>query len=317
MPMSMKHLPVLWKESIEGLRIDPDGVYVDCTLGGGGHAEKILERLSPAGRLVGFDCDPEAVARAAKRLASFGSQLIPVLGNFREMRTRMADLGIAGADGILMDLGISTFQLATPARGFSFLSDAPLDMRMNQQAEIPSACDLVNREDRDTLKEILIRFGEERRWRPIVDAICRIRKERPIRTTKELADLVEKALPGARRFKIHPATRTFQALRIAVNGELAALDEGLAGAVDLLREGGRLCVISFHSLEDRIVKQFFRRLEKGCVCPHDFPVCICKEERLLRRITRRPILSAEEEVRANPSARSAKLRIAEKTGKKK
>ncbi|NOY52474.1 MAG: 16S rRNA (cytosine(1402)-N(4))-methyltransferase RsmH [Deltaproteobacteria bacterium] len=315
--MPMKHLPVLWKESIEGLRIDPDGIYVDCTLGGGGHAERILNRLSPEGRLVGFDSDSEAVVRVAERLAPFGSQFTPVQGNFREIRSRMETLGIEVVDGILMDLGVSTFQLASPERGFSFLHDAPLDMRMDQQAEIPTACDLVNREDRDTLKGILIRFGEERRWRPIVDAICRVREDHPIRTTKELADLVEKALPGARRFRIHPATRTFQALRIAVNGELAALEEGLAGAVDLLREGGRLCVISFHSLEDRIVKRFFHRLAKGCVCPPDFPVCVCKEEPVLRRVTRRPILPTEEEVRENLSARSAKLRIAEKRGKKK
>ncbi len=313
----MKHLPVLWKESIEGLQIHPDGVYVDCTLGGGGHAEKILERLSPKGRLVGFDRDPEAIKRVAERLAPFGAQLTPVLGNFREVHSRLTALKIEAVDGILMDLGVSTFQLATPERGFSFLYDAPLDMRMNQAAGIPTAYDLVNHGEWEELKSILIRFGEEKRWRPIVKAICRVRKTRPIQSTKELADLVEAALPGARRFKIHPATRTFQALRIAVNGELAALEVGLAGAVDFLREGGRICVISFHSLEDRMVKQFFHVLAKGCVCPPDFPICTCGREPVLRRVTRRPKLPTEEEVRENPSARSAKLRIAEKirTGK--
>jgi 16S rRNA (cytosine1402-N4)-methyltransferase len=299
------------------LRIHPDGVYVDCTLGGGGHAGKILECLSPEGRLIGFDCDPEAIRRVAERLAPFGSQLTPVLGNFREVRSRVAALGIKSVDGILMDLGVSTFQLATPERGFSFLYDAPLDMRMNQEAPIPTAYDLVNHGEWEELKEILIRFGEEKRWRPIVKAICRVRKSRPIQSTKELADLVEEALPGARRFKIHPATRTFQALRIAVNGELAALEEGLTGAVELLREGGRLCVISFHSLEDRKVKQFFHTLAKGCVCPPDLPVCSCGREPVLRRVTGRPMLPTAEEVRENPSARSAKLRIAEKIRKRK
>lgn len=311
----MKHLPVLWREAVEGLQVRSDGVYVDCTLGGGGHSEKILERLSSKGRLIGFDCDPEAIARVAERLAHFGPQWTPLLGNFREVCSRVTALGIKAVDGILMDLGVSTFQLATPERGFSFLYDAPLDMRMNQEAEIPTAYDLVNHGEWEELKEILIRFGEEKRWRPIVKAICRARKVRPIQTTKELADLVEKALPGARRFKIHPATRTFQALRIAVNGELAALEEGLAGAVDLLREGGRFCVISFHSLEDRRVKQFFHALAKGCVCPPDFPICACGRGPVLRRVTGRPLIPTAEEVQENPSARSAKLRIAEKIRK--
>jgi 16S rRNA (cytosine1402-N4)-methyltransferase len=308
----MEHRPVLWRECLEGLNVRGGGIYVDCTLGGGGHAEKILERSSPDGRLIGIDRDPEAVNRGRKRLAPFADRVNLIPGNLRELGTLVRGCGFNQVDGILMDLGISAFQLATPLRGFGFQVDAPLDMRMNQKETIPTAQDLVNRGEREMLRQILVEYGEEKRWPSIVKAILRARETAPIRTTRELAVIVEKALPGARRYKIHPATRTFQALRIAVNDELNALKSGLGDAVELLKDGGRLCVISFHSLEDRIIKHFFQSLEKGCSCPPALAVCRCGKSPVIRKISRRPLRPAPQEVQDNPSSRSAKLRVAEK-----
>lgn len=310
--MQRNHLPVFLEESLSVLNIRPDGVYVDCTLGDGGHAERILEGSSPEGILIGIDRDPEATARVSRRLHPFGSRLRVIAGNYRNVYELVRKAGFHSVDGILMDLGVSMAQLTTSSRGFSFLLDAPLDMRMNPEEEIPTAYDLVNRAERDQLRRMLVEYGEEKRWRPVVGAIFRAREKGPIRTTKELARLIDEALPGARRYKIHPATRTFQALRIAVNDELNALQEGLEGAVKLLRPGGHLAVISFHSLEDRIVKHYINELERGCTCPHDFPVCACGKTPVLRRVMRRPILPSKEEVERNPSARSARLRAAEK-----
>ncbi len=312
--MQNEHLPVLFKESLSVLNIEPGRVYVDCTLGGGGHAEGILERSSPDGRLIGIDRDPESVERVTKRLSPFGSRAAIISGNFRDLSAFVRMAGFDSVDGVLMDLGVSMFQLQTSRRGFSFLLDAPLDMRMNTDEQVPTAYDLVNGADRDRLKKILVEYGEEKRWRSVVEAILKAREAMPIRTTRELAGLIEKALPGAKRYKIHPATRTFQALRIAVNDELNALRQGLLGAVELLRSGGRLCVISFHSLEDRIVKQFFSGLVKGCSCPPGLPICGCGKTPTLRRVTRKPISPTPEEIERNPSARSAKLRSAEKIG---
>ncbi len=311
-PLTVRHEPVLLQQSLEALQIRAAGIYVDCTLGGGGHAEPIVQRLSGDGLLIGLDQDAEAIARATRRLAPFGSRVRILQGNFRHVAALLHAAEVDRVDGILMDLGLSRDQLEATLGGFSFLRDAPLDMRMNRDASIPTAGDILNGADPKTLGKMLLEYGEEKRWRTIVRAVVKAREAAPIRTTRQLADLVTRALPGARRYKIHPATRTFQALRIAVNDELNALREGLQGAFHRLRPGGRLCVISFHSLEDRIVKHFFQALEKGCVCPPALPVCACGKTPSLRRVHRRPIVPSAAEVKRNPAARSARLRTGEK-----
>jgi 16S rRNA (cytosine1402-N4)-methyltransferase len=308
--MQRYHVPVLLEESLSALNIRPGGVYVDGTLGEGGHAQEILKGSSPDGTLIGIDRDPLAVAHVSERLRPFGNRWQVMSGNFRNIYRLVRQAGFDSVDGVLMDLGVSMVQLAAPSRGMSFLIDAPLDMRMNPEESIPTAYDIVNTGDPARLREILVEYGEEKRWRRVVNAILKAREKGPIQTTKELADLVEHSLPGAKRYRIHPATRTFQALRIAVNDELNALDQGLKGAVQLLKSGGRLAVIAFHSLEDRIVKRFFLEMEKGCTCPPDFPVCACGKSPALRALTRKPVLPSPEEVKRNPSARSAKLRAA-------
>ncbi len=310
----MEHRPVLWQECLEALNVRSGGIYIDCTLGGGGHGIKILEGSSPDGRLIGIDRDPEAIEAARQRLAPFGSRAILINGNLRHLEALMEKAVIDGVDGVLLDLGISTLQLKAPERGFGFQVDAPLDMRMNRREPGITAQDIVNREEGESLGKILLTYGEEKRWRAIAKAIVRAREKKPIQTTRELAMIIEKSLPGARRYKIHPATRAFQALRIAVNDELNALREGLKAAVKLLRIGGRLCVISFHSLEDRIVKQYFQQMARGCTCPPRLAVCACGQSPLLKIVSRGAIRPAPEEVRANPASRSARLRITEKLG---
>lgn len=310
--MPRHHLPVLLEESLSVLNIRPAGVYLDCTVGEGGHARSILERSSPDGILIGIDRDPEATARVSRELESFGGRFRVITGNYRNIYDLVRQAGFDAVDGVLMDLGVSMAQLTVPSYGMSFLIDAPLDMRMNPGEPTPTACDLVNSAERTRLRQILTEYGEEKRWRSIVNAILETREKGPIQTTRQLADLVEQALPGARRYRIHPATRTFQALRIAVNDELNALQEGLQGALRVLKPGGRLAVISFHSLEDRMVKRFFREMEKGCTCPPDLPVCACGKSPALRKIGRKPVLPSTEEMRRNPSARSARLRAGEK-----
>ncbi len=310
----MEHRPVLWQECLEALNVRSGGVYIDCTLGGGGHGIKILEESSPDGRLIGIDRDPEAIEGARRRLAPFGSRATLINGNLRHLESLMEEARIDGVDGVLMDLGISTLQLKAPDRGFGFQVDAPLDMRMNRREPRITAWDIVNREEGERLGKILLTYGEEKRWRAIVKAIVGAREKQPIQTTRELAMIIEKALPGARRYKIHPATRAFQALRIAVNDELNALREGLKAAVKLLRIGGRLGVISFHSLEDRIVKQYFQQMARGCVCPPKLALCACGQSPLLKIVSRGAIRPGPEEVRANPASRSARLRITEKLG---
>jgi 16S rRNA (cytosine1402-N4)-methyltransferase len=303
------HIPVMLREAVDLLDCKPGGVYVDGTLGGGGHAYEILQRTSPDGILVGIDCDNDAIESSRKRLQSFGNRSIVVNSNFVEMKSILEDLDIAQVDGILLDLGVSSHQLEEVERGFSFSKKAPLDMRMDRSRR-RTAADIVNGSPEGELKNIIKKYGEEREAGRIARAIARQRKESPLETTTELAELIASAKRVKGGTRIHPATKTFQALRIAVNEELQNLHKSLDDAVDLLGKEGRLSVISFHSLEDRIVKDFFRHGEKDCICPPDFPVCRCNKVRTLKVLTRRPVTPGEDELKANPRARSAKLRAA-------
>jgi 16S rRNA (cytosine1402-N4)-methyltransferase len=309
--MSQEHIPVLLKESIDGLKIRPDGIYVDGTLGMGGHSEAIAERLQ-GGLLIAVDRDDEALEKARKRLERFGDKIHFIHGNFADLPAILDDQGVALVDGMLFDFGVSSPQLDEPERGFSYMHDAPLDMRMDRTDTI-SAWLLVNRWPEKKLETVLKDFGEERFARRIAERIVEERKKYAINSTLQLADIVKKAMPPkALREKQHPAKRTFQALRIAVNDELGSIDAMMATAPDRLKVGGRLAVISFHSLEDRIVKKAIASRENGCTCPREAPVCTCGFVQTLKTITRKPITAGEDEVRRNPRARSAKLRIAER-----
>ncbi|MEJ2208319.1 MAG: 16S rRNA (cytosine(1402)-N(4))-methyltransferase RsmH [Anaerolineae bacterium] len=303
---AVEHIPVLYEEVLAGLQVRPGGRYVDGTLGAGGHAAGILEASTPDGQLLGLDADPEAVAYARQRLQEFGQRVTFWVGNFRQMATVARALGFSQVDGILMDLGLSSRQLEDADRGFSFSHPGPLDMRLDR-GKGQAAADLVNTLPAEDLADILWRYGEERHARRIARAIV---AARPVTRTDELAELVAGTV--GRRQKIHPATRTFQALRIAVNEELAALEEALPQARDLLRPGGRLAVIAFHSLEDRLVKQFYRRESSDCLCPPEVPVCSCEHRATLTEITRKPIRPSDEEIAHNPRSRSARLRVAER-----
>lgn len=310
--MTFKHEPVMLAETIKWLDCRPGGIYVDCTLGCGGHALAILERVQPGGRLIGIDRDPEALRAAKERLAPFGEMVSLVHANFRDLKSIVAPLAPAGADGILFDLGVSSPQLDRPERGFTYQQDAPLDMRMDPGQET-TAADLVNNLSVQELARIIWEYGQERWATRIARFIVAARKQKPLKTTGELVEVIKTAIPArARRTGPHPARRAFQALRIAVNDELNALREGLRAAVEVLRAGGRLCVISFHSLEDRIVKETFRELARGCTCPPEVPVCVCGRKPLLEVLTRRPITPRNAELAKNPRARSAKLRVARK-----
>ncbi len=310
--MEVFHKPVLVGEVIASLQCRAGAVYVDGTLGGGGHAFEILKNSAPDGRLIGIDADGEALREARKRLAPFGDRAILVKGNFADMETMLSGLNIEKVEGILLDLGVSSHQLDTAERGFSFTLDAPLDMRMDQSRG-ESAYDLVNILSEEELKGVIRKFGEERMAGRVARAIVRRRAVAPIRTTGELAGVVAGAVPrSADTARIHPATRTFQALRIAVNDELANLDRAITRGMERLKPGGRFSVITFHSLEDRIVKNAFRAGEHGCVCPPDFPVCACGWKPVMKVITRKPVVAGETEIRDNPRARSAKLRTAER-----
>jgi len=307
------HQPVLLEASLELLRIGPGAVVIDATLGPGGHAEALLERVGPEGRVIGIDRDPEAVARARTRLAEFGSRFTACQGDHRDIAALMQDSGVVIVDGILADLGISSAQLDDPARGFSFSSEGPLDMRLDPASGDPTAADLIRGLGERELRDLIATWGEDRLAGRIARTIVRAREDRPIRTTRELASLVERAAgPAARRFRIHPATRTFQALRIAVNREIGYLPAFVAGAVSLLRRGGRLAVISFHSLEDRAIKRAMHDLADRCVCPPGLPVCGCGRENIVRIVTSRPVVPSAAEVASNPRARSAKLRAVER-----
>lgn len=308
--MDIFHKPILLAETIAFLRCRAGAVYLDGTLGGGGHAFQILKNSAPDGRLIGIDADEDALGEARKHLDSFGNRAVLTKGNFADMKNMLSRMNIEKVDGILLDLGVSSHQLDTAERGFSFTLDAPLDMRMDRSRG-PSACDLINTLSREALEEILRKFGEERRAGRIARAIVRQRVLSPIRTTGNLAALVVGISARGKTPGIHPATRTFQALRIAVNDELANLQQALTDGMKLLAPGGRFAVISFHSLEDRMVKNAFLTEAKGCTCPPDIPVCICGRKPTVKVITRKPVIPSAEEIRDNPRSRSAKLRIAE------
>ena len=307
------HRPVLLDECLEALAIKPGGVYLDGTLGRAGHSLAILRRLTAGGRLIGIDQDMTAIEAARERLAEFGDRVTLVHGNFRDLGSILRDLGAEGLDGMLFDLGVSSPQLDEPRRGFSYMHDAPLDMRMDGTAAL-DARQVVNTWSGEELCRILREYGEERYAARIAQAILRRRAQAPIETTGELADIIRSAMPAAAlREKQHPAKRSFQAIRIAVNGELDALPPMLRAAADKLRPGGRLAVITFHSLEDRIVKRTLRELAQGCTCPPSFPVCVCGKKPLVR--LDKPVTPSAAEVAENPRARSARLRTAEKLDK--
>ncbi len=303
------HKPVLFTETIDSLAIRPDGIYIDGTAGGGGHSEAILRRLKD-GRLLSIDQDPDAIAACTARLSSYPGWMIRQ-GNFSQMVELAASCGITQVDGVLMDIGVSSHQLDTPERGFSYHTDAPLDMRMSQEG--PTAADLVNTLSWQQLADIIRRYGEDKSAARIARAIVEAREKEPIRTTLQLADIIRNAVPAAvRRAEGHPARKTFQALRIAVNGELDRLSEGLEAAFSLLSTGGRLAVITFHSLEDRIVKQKMNEWCTGCTCPPDFPVCVCGKKPRAELVYKKGLAPTEEEIQENPRARSARLRVCTK-----
>ena len=309
--MEFSHKSVLLEECLEGLCIQPDGIYLDGTLGGAGHASEIVRRLT-TGRLIGVDRDTVALEAASQRLAPWADRVTLVHENFQEIASVLDRLGLDRIDGMLFDLGVSSPQLDDAERGFSYMADAPLDMRMNREDSL-TAWDVVNTWDRAELKRILYEYGEERYAPQIAAAIERRRSERPIETTLELAEVIRGAMPPqALREKQHPAKRSFQAIRIAVNDELGAVSRMMEAAVPRLNPGGRLAVITFHSLEDRIVKSAMQQAARGCTCPPEFPVCVCGKKPQIRIITRKPITSGPAELEENPRARSAKLRIAEK-----
>ena len=301
------HVSVLLAETTEGLDIKPDGIYIDGTCGGGGHSSEIAKRLS-SGRLLGIDRDPDAVRAASERLAPYNAKVVQ--GNYSDIREIAAAEGISSADGILLDLGVSSHQLDTPERGFSYRQDAPLDMRMSKAGR--TAAELVNELPEEELSRIMFEYGEEKFSRRIASEIIRQRAVKPIETTGELAEIIGRAVPAKFKRDKNPCKKAFQAFRIAVNGEFEHLSRGLDEAFSLLKSGGRLCVITFHSLEDRIVKQRFASFCKGCICPPDFPQCVCGRTPEGRLVSRKPIEPSEEELSSNNRSRSAKLRIIEK-----
>lgn len=303
---TFSHKPVLFTETIDSLDIRPDGFYIDGTAGGGGHSEAILKRLT-TGHLLSIDQDPDAIAACTARLSSYPGSLIR-RGNFSQMKELASDCGFTQADGILMDIGVSSHQLDTPERGFSYHTDAPLDMRMSQEG--PTAADLVNTLSWQQIAEIISRYGEDKSAARIAKAIVAARETAPIETTLQLADIIREAVPAAvRREPGHPARKTFQALRIAVNGELDRLSEGLDAAFSMLRPGGRLAIITFHSLEDRMVKRRMNDWCTGCTCPPDFPVCVCGKKPRAQLVYKKGLAPSPEELEENPRARSARLRV--------
>ncbi len=305
------HVPVLLEEAVSRLVVDPDGVYVDCTVGAGGHLSYLAKRLSEKATVVGIDKDARVLEKARKNLSEIPLKVVLIHSDFRHLRAVLRATGINEVHGILLDLGVSSFQLDEAARGFSYQEEGPLDMRMDTEQQL-SAWHLVNEWPEEHLVRIIWELGEERYARRIARQIIKEREIKPINTTSELVKIIKKAVPGKAKKDKHPARRTFQALRIAVNDELGALNEVLPQAVEVLVRGGRIAVITFHSLEDRIVKNFFKRESSGCLCPADQPVCTCNHQPCLKILTKRPVTPAESELAANPRSRSAKLRVAEK-----
>lgn len=309
--MEFSHVSILLKECMDGLDIKPDGIYVDGTLGGGGHTFKLIQFIDD-GKVIGIDQDQDALEAASKRLSIFGDKFIPVHNNFSNLLGVLEALGIKKIDGFLLDLGVSSYQLDEAERGFSYMNDGQLDMRMNQEDEF-SAYDVVNTYSEDELTRIIREYGEENWANRIAKFIVEARSEKPLETTFELVDIIKNAIPAsARKDGPHPAKRTFQAIRIEVNNELKIIEKTIEDAVSVMNKGGRVAIITFHSLEDRIVKNTFKKLAQGCICPPEFPVCICNNKPKVKIISRKPILPSEREVIDNPRARSAKLRIAEK-----
>ena len=311
--MTFRHTSVLLQEVLDGLNIDPDGIYADGTLGGAGHASAVCERLSEQGRLIGIDQDADAIEAASQRLAPYGSRAVIVRDNYRNMPEILRSLGYERVDGIYLDLGVSSYQLDTPERGFSYREEAPLDMRMDDRSSM-TAADIVNTYSQKELARVIREYGEDRFAQNIAKHICAEREKAPIETTTQLAEIVKAAIPMKMRLTGgHPAKRTFQAIRIELNGELEVLKESIDRMIDCLKPGGRLAIISFHSLEDRIVKEAFRRNEDPCTCPKSFPVCVCGKVSKGRVLTRKPILPSQEELENNPRSASAKLRIFERS----
>lgn len=310
--MEFNHKSVLFDECMEHLDIKPGGIYVDGTLGGGGHSSGICERLGSEGLLIGIDRDEDALAAAKERLAEYQCKKLFVQSNYSDIKDVLAENGIDGIDGALLDLGVSSFQLDNADRGFSYMQTAPLDMRMNRRDGL-TAYDVVNTYSKQELTDIIKKYGEEKWASRIATFITDRRKEKLIENTEELVEIIKAAIPAkARREGPHPAKRTFQAIRIEVNDELGQLKKAVGDFCDVLNPGGRLCIISFHSLEDRIVKDIFNERFDPCICPKDFPVCVCGRKPQIKKITKKPIVAGEDELEENPRARSAKLRVAEK-----
>ncbi len=311
--MEFKHYSVLLQECIDNLNIKPDGIYLDGTLGGGGHSFHIAEKLSDEGHLYGVDQDADAIAAASKRLEEFGNRITVIRDNYENAVTRLKELGVTGVDGILLDLGVSSFQLDNADRGFTYKEDVPLDMRMDQRMQL-TARDIVNDYSETEIFHIIRDFGEDKFAKNIAKHICMERAKAPIETTGQLNDIIKAAIPARMREKGgHPSKRTYQAIRIALNRELDVLQNSLDGFIDFLNPGGRLCVITFHSLEDRITKNNFKTNEDPCICPPEFPVCTCGRKSKGKVITRKPILPSEEELSQNKRSQSAKLRVFEKS----
>lgn len=306
-----KHTSVLLKETVEGLNVTENGIYVDGTLGGGGHAYEVCRQLSAQGRYIGIDQDEDAIAAAGRRLSEFSDRVILRRENYRNMKQMIQKLGFLTVNGILLDLGVSSYQLDTPERGFSYRQDAPLDMRMDNRQE-RTAKDIVNTYEEHELYRIIRDYGEDKFAKNIAKHIVRMRTEKPIETTMELCQAVDAAIPAKFKTRGNPAKRTFQAIRIELNQELDVLKETIGDFIDMLQDKGRLCIITFHSLEDRIVKECFRKAERPCTCPPEFPVCICNKKPSGVQITRKPITASKEELEQNSRAKSAKLRIFER-----
>ena len=310
--MEFRHRPVMLEQCVKGLDIRPDGIYVDGTLGGGGHSGAICRSLDERGALIGIDRDRDALNVSSERLKEYKCQKYFVQSNYSDIKQVLNELKIEKVDGALLDLGVSSFQLDNPQRGFSYMNDAPLDMRMSQDDEF-TAYDIVNDYDRNELIRVIGKYGEERWASRIADFIVKVRSDKPIESTYELVDVIKQAIPAsARRTGPHPAKRTFQAIRIEVNDELSQLERAVEEFCDILAPGGRLCIITFHSLEDRIVKEIFSRRANPCTCPREFPICVCGKKADIKKITGKPFVPDAEEIEENPRARSAKLRIAEK-----